>query len=121
MAEIHNLQAKTKLLHAQSLLLRLGESEAAKALQKVVDRLGGDSPAHALADDLPAGWGARRMQVLGDGPEVEGLQAFANRVDAFPLTPESVSSASQSVPLTLAQRLLALVRCGWSSFGRRSP
>lgn len=41
MAEIHNLQAKTKLLHAQSLLLRLGESEAAKAVQKVVDRLGG--------------------------------------------------------------------------------
>lgn len=59
MAEIHNLQVKTKLLHAQSLLLSLGESEAAKALQKVVDRLGCDSPAQTLADDLPAGWRGR--------------------------------------------------------------
>lgn len=58
MAEIHNLQAKTKLLHAQSLLLGLGESEAAKALQKVVDRLGGALP--AIDDGLcpGSGWGA---------------------------------------------------------------
>lgn len=66
MAEIHSQQAQAKLLRAQSLLLSLGEVEVAKALQKVVDRLGGDSPAHALADDLPA-TASIAIKVLADG------------------------------------------------------
>lgn len=70
---------------------------------------------------LALGWRAQPMRILGDGPEVEVLQCFANRAGASPLTPESALSASQSGHLTLAQRLLALVRCGWRSFWRRSP
>lgn len=66
-------------------------------------------------------WHAQPMHVLGDGPEVETLQCFVNRADAFRPTPESALSASQSGNLTLAQRLLVLVRCGWSSSWRRSP
>lgn len=58
MAEIHNLQAQAKLLHAQSLLLRLGEVEVAQALQKVVDRLGGDSPSVDDGLDSRPGRGA---------------------------------------------------------------
>lgn len=55
MAEIHNLQSQVKLLSAQTLLLSLGEIEAAGVVQKVVARLRDDSP--AVDDGLHPGSG----------------------------------------------------------------